>query len=83
MLITDRNSPMVAKHDIKCFKVMVELDGVFYVCPPAYQYFLQNNKLVKYHLNTLYCITLLYFVNLDNIKLHLHLSNHDYLLYIA
>ena len=54
MLITDRNSPMVAKHNIKCFKVMVELNGIFYVCPPAYQYFSQNDKLVEYHLNALY-----------------------------
>lgn len=54
MLITDRNSPMIAKNDIKCFKVMVALNGVFYVCPPAYQYFLQNNKLIEYRLNTLY-----------------------------
>ena len=33
---------------------MVELNGIFYVCPPAYQYFLQNDKLAEYHLNTLY-----------------------------
>ncbi len=54
MLVTDRDSPMIAKNDIDCFKVMVELNGIFYVCPPAYQYFLQNNKLVEYRLNTLY-----------------------------
>ena len=55
MLVTDRKYPMVAKHDIKCFKVLVEFNGNFYVCPPAYQYFLQNNiPLVEYHLNTLY-----------------------------
>ena len=55
MLITDRKSPMIAEHDIKCFKVMVEFNGNFYVCPPAYQYFLQKNiPLVEYHMNTLY-----------------------------
>ena len=55
MLITDRKSPMIAEHDIKCFKVMVELNGNFYVCPPVYQYFLQKNiPLVEYHMNTLY-----------------------------
>ena len=56
MLITDRESPMIAEHDIKCFKVLVEFNSnKFYVCPPAYQYFLQNNiPLIEYHLNTLY-----------------------------
>ena len=55
MLITDRKSPMIAEHDIKCFKVMVELNGNFYICPPAYRYFLQKNiPLIEYHLNTLY-----------------------------
>ena len=34
---------MIAKHDIKCFKVLVEFNGNFYVCPPAYQHFLQHN----------------------------------------
>ena len=55
MLITDRKSPMIAEHDIKCFKVMVELNGNFYVCPPAYQHFIQHHiPLIEYHLNTLY-----------------------------
>ena len=55
MLITDRNSPLVAKQDINCFKVMVKWNGIFYVCPPAFLYYLQNDiKLVEYQLNTLY-----------------------------
>lgn len=45
---------MIAEQDIKCFKVMVKLHDAFYVCPPAYQYYFQNNKLIGYHLNTLY-----------------------------
>jgi len=55
MLVTDRKSPMIAKHDIKCFKVLVEIENNFYVCPPAYEYFVQKNiPLIKYQLNTLY-----------------------------
>lgn len=55
MLITDRKFPMIAKHDIKCFKVLVEFNDNFYVCPPAYQHFIQHNvPLIEYHLNTLY-----------------------------
>lgn len=46
---------MVAEQDIKCFKVMVEQKDKFYVCPPALQYFLNNNiELIGYELNTLY-----------------------------
>ena len=55
MLQTNRKFPMVAEHDIKCFKVIVEWNGKFYVCPPALQHFLNNNiELVWYELNTLY-----------------------------
>ncbi len=55
MLITDRKFPMIAKHNIKCFKVLVEFNDNFYVCPPAYQHFIQHNiQLIEYHLNTLY-----------------------------
>ena len=55
MLITDRFTPILAKQDIKCFKVMVSWMEVFYVCPPAFQNFINNNiELEGYHLNTLY-----------------------------
>ena len=54
MLKTDRKFPIVAKQDIKCFKVMVKWENAFYVCPPAFQYYLQNDKLVEYRLNVLY-----------------------------
>lgn len=55
MLKTDRKFPMIAEHDIKCFKVMVKWNDKFYVCPPALQYFLRNNiELVGYELNILY-----------------------------
>lgn len=55
MLKTDREFPMIAKYDINCFKVMVERNDKFYVCPPALQHFLNNNiELVGYELNTLY-----------------------------
>ena len=45
MLITAQEKPNLALDDIKCFKVMVKWKNAFYVCPPAFQYFLQNNKL--------------------------------------
>lgn len=54
MLFTSRDRPLVAEKDIACFKVMVKWKGGYYVCPPAFQYFLDNNKLEKYQLNTLY-----------------------------
>lgn len=54
MLITDQEKPNLALDDIKCFKVMVKWKNAFYVCPPAFQYFLKNDKLVEYQLNTLY-----------------------------
>ena len=54
MLKTDRIFPMIAKQDIKCFKVMVKWKNAFYVCPPAFQYYLQDDKLVEYQLNVLY-----------------------------
>ena len=55
MLKTDRKFPMIAKRDINCFKVMVERNDKFYVCPPVLQHFLNNNiELVGYELNTLY-----------------------------
>jgi hypothetical protein len=33
---------------------MVKWRASFYVCPPAFQYFLKNDKLVEYKLNVLY-----------------------------
>lgn len=54
MLITDQEKPDLVLDDIKCFKVMVKWKNAFYVCPPAFQYFLKNNKLVEYQLNVLY-----------------------------
>ena len=54
MLITTQKKPNLALNDIKCFKVMVKWRDSFYVCPPAFQYFLQNDKLVEYKLNVLY-----------------------------
>lgn len=54
MLKTDRKYPIIAEHDIKCFKVMVKWNDKFFVCPPAFQYYLQNDKLVEYQLNVLY-----------------------------
>jgi hypothetical protein len=54
MLITDKKHPMIAARDIECFKVMVKWRDSFYVCPPAFQYFFQNDKLIEYKLNVLY-----------------------------
>lgn len=55
MLITNKKRPSIAKHDINCFKVMLMRNDFFYVCPPAFQYFLSNNiKLNKYRINKLY-----------------------------
>ena len=54
MLITDNENPLLAKSDINCFKVMVNWDGGFYVCPPAFQYYLLNNELIRFTLGTVY-----------------------------
>ena len=55
MLLTDREYPILAEKDIKCFKVMVNWDNAFYVCPPALQSFLLNNiPLIRFELNILY-----------------------------
>jgi hypothetical protein len=54
MLVTNQKKPNLALNDIKCFKVMVKWRDSFYVCPPAFQYFLKNDKLVEYKLNVLY-----------------------------
>lgn len=55
MLITNRNKPLLAINDIVCFKVMVKRENAYFICPPAFQYFLTNTiKLEPYYLNKTY-----------------------------
>ncbi len=55
MLITNRNKPLLAINDIVCFKVMVKRENAYFICPPAFQYFLANKiKLEPYYLNKTY-----------------------------
>jgi len=55
MLITNNNRPSIAKNNIKCFKVMVNRNDGFYVCPPAFQYYLLNNMpLIEFKLGIVY-----------------------------
>lgn len=55
MLVTSRKNPLLALNDIECFKVMVKWKDAYFVCPPAFQYFLKNKiDLEPYYLNTRY-----------------------------
>lgn len=55
MLITDKSTPLIASTEIKCFKVMIQWRSWYYICPPAFQNFLNNKiELTEYHLNELY-----------------------------
>ncbi len=55
MLITNRNKPLLAINNITCFKVMVKWKNAYFVCPPAFQYFLVNKiNLESYYLNKIY-----------------------------
>lgn len=45
-LLSDSKKPLIASRDISCFKVFLKIRRKYYVCPPGYNYFIQNKYLI-------------------------------------